>query len=100
VRRDPALRADRLVKDWRRLEAQQDRLDGWRHRPARQRVEARMTAVAGKLKRDPELASLVRSRARELGLGQSSSLGRVMAAPSVRQAALEIGRDRDRGLGL
>jgi Ti-type conjugative transfer relaxase TraA len=100
VRADPTLKADRLVKDWKRLEAQRDRLDGWRHRGARQRVEARMTAMVGKLKRDPEMESLVRSRARDLGVGYSSSLGRVISVPSVRQAALEIGRDRDRGLGL
>lgn len=100
VRADPNLKADRLVKDWTRTEAQHDRLDGWRHRPARQRLEARMTAMAGTLKRDPELASLVRSRAQALGLGHGSTLGQVMAAPSVRQAALEIGRDRDRGMSL
>ncbi|QIH72039.1 Ti-type conjugative transfer relaxase TraA [Brevundimonas mediterranea] len=100
VRADPTLKADRLVKDWKRLEAQHDRLDGWRHRPARQRLEGRMTAMAGTLKRDPELESLVRSRARELGVGHGSTLGRVMSAPSVRQAALEIGRDRDRGPAL
>ncbi|WP_438853239.1 Ti-type conjugative transfer relaxase TraA [Brevundimonas nasdae] len=100
VRADPNLRADRLVKDWKRLEAQQDRLDSWRHTGARQRVETRMKAVAGKLKRDPQLESIVRSRAQALGVSQGSTLGRVMAAPSVRQAALEIGRDRDRGMSL
>lgn len=100
VRADPTLRADRLVKDWKRLEAQHDRLDGWRHRPARQRLEGRMTAMAGALKRDPQLEPLVRSRARELGMGPGSTLGRVMSAASVRQATLEIGRGRDRGLSL
>lgn len=100
VRADPNLKADRLVKDWKWLEAQHDRLDGWRHRPARQQLEGRMTAMAGALKRDPELESLVRLRAQALSVGQGSTLGRVMSAPSVRQAALEIGRDRDRGLGL
>lgn len=100
VRADPTLEADRLVKNWRRLEAQHDRLDGWRHSGARHRVEARMKAMAGRLKRDPQLESLVRSRARELGLGQGSTLGRVMSAPSVRQATQQIGRDRDRGLSL
>lgn len=96
VRADPRLKADRLVKDWKRLEAQHDRLEGWRHRPARQRLEGRMTAMANTLKRDPELESLVWSRAQALGRG--SMLDRVMSAPSVRQATLEIGRDR--GLGL
>jgi len=98
VRADPTLKADRLVKDWKRLEAQYDRLEGWRHRPARQRLEGRMTAMANTLKRDPELESLVRSRAQAFGLGRGSTLDRVMSAPSVRQATLEIGRDRDLGL--
>ena len=98
VRADPTLKADRLVKDWKRLEAQRDRLEGWRHRPARQRLEGRMTAMASTLKLDPELESLVRSRAQALGLGRGSTLERVMSAPSLRQAALQIGRDR--GLGL
>jgi len=100
VRADPNLKADRLVKNWTRLEAQHERLDGWRHRPARQRLEGRMTAIAGALKRDPDFETLVRSRARALGIDQGSTLGRVMSAPSVRQAALVIGRDRDRGLSL
>ncbi|MCK6104719.1 Ti-type conjugative transfer relaxase TraA [Brevundimonas sp. EYE_349] len=100
VRHDPILKADRLVKDWKRLETQHDRLDGWRHRGERQRVEARMKAMAGTLKRDPQLASLVRSRAQDLGMGQSSTLGRVISARSVQQATQQIGRDLHRGLSL
>ena len=100
VRADPTLKADRLIKDWKRLETQHDRLDGWRHRGERQRVEARMQAMAGTLKRDPHLASLVRSRAQDLGMGQSSTLGRVISARSVQQATQQIGRDLHRGLSL
>ncbi|MBU1347479.1 MAG: Ti-type conjugative transfer relaxase TraA [Alphaproteobacteria bacterium] len=100
VRHDPTLKADRLVKDWKRLETQHDRLDGWRQRGERQRVEARMKAMAGTLKRDPQLASLVRSRAQDLGMGQSSTLGRVISARSVQQATQQIGRDLHRGLSL
>ncbi len=100
VRHDPTVKADRLVKDWKRLETQHDRLDGWRHRGERQRVEARMKAMAGTLKRDPQLASLVRSRAQDLGMGQSSTLGRVISARSVQQATQQIGRDLHRGLSL
>lgn len=100
VRHDPMLKADRLVKDWKRLETQHDRLDGWRHRGERQRVEARMKAMAGTLKRDPQLASLVRSRAQDLGMGQSSTLDRVISARSVQQAIQQIGRDLHRGLSL
>ena len=100
VRRDPALQADRLVKEWKRLEAQHDRLDGWRHGGARQGLEDRMKTLAGTLKRDPQLESLVRARAPALGIGAGSALGRVLAAPSLQRATMEIGMGRDRGLSL
>lgn len=98
VRRDPALKADRLVKEWKRLEAQHGRLDGWRHGLARGRLETRMRTMAGTLKRDPQLESLVRARAPALGVGSGSALARVLAAPTVQRAAMEIGMGRDRGL--
>jgi Ti-type conjugative transfer relaxase TraA len=98
VRRDPALKADRLVKEWTRLEAQHDRLDGWRHGEARRTLEDRMKTIAGTLKRDPQLESLVRSRAPALGVGPGSTLARVIAAPTVQRATMEIGMGRDRGL--
>ncbi len=98
VRRDPALKADRLVKEFKRLEAQHDRLGGWRHGGARKGLEGRMKTIAGALKRDPQLESLVRSRAPALGVGPGSTLGRVLAAPTVQRANAEIGMGRDRGL--
>jgi Ti-type conjugative transfer relaxase TraA len=98
VRRDPALKADRLVKEFTRLEAQHGRLDGWRHGEARKNLEGRMTAIAGTLKRDPQLESLARTRAPALGVTPGSTLARVLAAPTVQRAGMEIGMGRDRGL--
>jgi Ti-type conjugative transfer relaxase TraA len=98
VRRNPALKADRLVKEFTRLEAQHDRLDGWRHGGARSRLEGRMKSIAGTLKRDPQLEALVRSRAPALGMGPGSTLARVLAAPTVQRATMEIGMGRDLGL--
>lgn len=100
VRRDPALQADRLVKDWKRLEDQHDRLDGFRQGDARRNLEGRMTAIARTLKRDPQLESLVRSRAPVLGVGAGSRLGRVLAAPTIERASQEIGMGRSRGRSL
>lgn len=100
VQRDPALKADRMVKEWKRLEAQHGRLDGWRHGLARGRLETRMKSIAGALKRDPQLESLVRARAPALGVGAGSSLTRVLAAPTVQRAAMEISMGRDRGMSL
>jgi Ti-type conjugative transfer relaxase TraA len=100
VRRDPALKADRLVKEWKRLEGQHERLHGWRHGLARSRVEGRMKTIAGTLKRDPQLESLVRSRAPALGVSPGSTLVRVLAAPTIQRASVEIGTGRDRGPSL
>ncbi len=98
MRRDPALKADRLVKEFTRLDAQHDRLDGWRHGGARKSLEGRMKAIVGTLKREPQLESLARSRAPALGVTPGSTLARVFAAPTVQRAGMEIGMGRDRGL--
>jgi Ti-type conjugative transfer relaxase TraA len=100
VRRDPALQADQLVKDWKRLEAQYERLDGWRHGDERKGLESRMKSMAETLKRDPQLESLVRSRAPALGVSPGSTLGRVLAAPTIERASQEIGTGRNRGRSL
>jgi Ti-type conjugative transfer relaxase TraA len=98
VRRDPALQADRLVKDWKRLEDQHERLDGWRHKDERSRVEGRMKTIVGTLKQDRELEFFVRSRAPAMGFGPGSRLARVLAAPTIERASMEIGTGRGRGL--
>jgi hypothetical protein len=97
VRGDPALRAERLVKTWRGLEAEHGRLKGFEHAEARGRVEGRMKAVVGELKRDPQLESVMRARSRELGIGPGSRLDQVIQAPTISQA---ITRGLGRGLGL
>jgi hypothetical protein len=100
VRSDPTLQADHLVKEWKHLEAQHDRLDGWRQGEARRSLEGRMTDIAGTLKRDPQLESLVRSRAPALGVSPGSKLARVLAAPTIERASQEIGIGRSRGRSL
>jgi Ti-type conjugative transfer relaxase TraA len=100
VRSDPALQADQLVKEWKRLEAQHEKLDGWRQGDARKGLESRMRSMAETLKRDPQLESLVRSRAPALGVGPGSTLGRVLAAPTIERASQEIGMGRSRGRSL
>jgi Ti-type conjugative transfer relaxase TraA len=101
VRRDPSLQADRLVKDWQSLEKRHDKLrDNYLDRDARQKIEKQMQGIAGKLKRDPQLESLVRMRVKDMGIGMGSRLGRVIDAPSVGQAIREITLGRGRGLSL
>jgi Ti-type conjugative transfer relaxase TraA len=99
VRQDPNLKAERLVKVWNGLEAQQERLSGRDQAEARGKVEARMKEVAGELKRDPQLESLMRSRSKELGIEAGSRLDRVVREPNIERA-ISHGIRRDRGLGM
>jgi Ti-type conjugative transfer relaxase TraA len=92
VRRDPVLHADRLVKDWKLLEGQHERLGGRRHKDERSRLEGRMKTIAGALKRDPQLESIVRTRAPLLGVGPASMLARVLMAATAKEAGIEIER--------
>ncbi|HEY5331560.1 MAG TPA: hypothetical protein VIJ79_16900, partial [Acidobacteriaceae bacterium] len=99
VRQDPNLKAERLVKVWNGLEAQQERLSGRDQAEARGKVEGRMKEVAGELKRDPQLESLMRSRSKELGIEAGSRLDRVVREPNIERA-ISHGIRRDRGLGM
>ncbi len=99
VRQVPELKAARLVKVWNGLEAERDGLRGWDQAEARGKVEARMKSIAGELKRDPQLESLMRSRQRELGIAPGSGLDRVMRERDIDRA-MEHGIRRDRGLGM
>ncbi|WP_234732013.1 Ti-type conjugative transfer relaxase TraA [Acidocella facilis] len=99
VRQDPNLKAERLVKVWNGLEAQRERLGGWDQAEARGKVEARMKSIAGELKRDPQLESLMRNRQRELGIAPGSGLDRVMRERNIERA-MDHSIRRDRGLGM
>ena len=99
VRRDPELRAARLVTMWNGLEAEHRRLKGWEHEAARGKVEDRMQALVAGLQREPQLEAVLRTRQRELGIGPGSWLGRMLQAPSLAQG-LEQNMDRGRGLSL
>jgi Ti-type conjugative transfer relaxase TraA len=101
VRHDPKLRGERMVKEWKGLETQRDRLgSGLRDESAHTQIESRMKAIAGSLKRDPQLESLMRNRAKQLGIDSGSTLGRVIQAPSIKSAISQIMRGRDRGMSL
>jgi hypothetical protein len=101
VRHDPKLRGERVVKEWKGLETQRGRLgSGLRDESAHAQIESRMKAIAGSLKRDPQLESLMRTRAKQLGIDSGSTLGRVIQAPSIKSAIGQIMRGRDRGMSL
>jgi Ti-type conjugative transfer relaxase TraA len=98
VRQEPELKIERLAKEWNGLETERRQLRGWQHDEARGKVEARMRSLAGELKRDPQLESLMRSRSRELGIAPGSGLDRVLRERNIDRA-MEIGIERSRGLG-
>jgi hypothetical protein len=102
VRADPNLKAERLVKVWNGLEAERERLSGYERKSEREQIKARMQALAGELKRDPQLESVLQRRQQELGIARGSRLDRVMREPDIERALALSVRDlgRHRGLGL
>ena len=73
VRVTPELRADRFVQDWTSLKAEHAKLGrGWREEEPRKALEGRMGELAGALKRDPQLESVLKTRSQELGIGRAS----------------------------
>ena len=101
IRRDPQARGERMVQEWQGLEKQRNRLgSGLRDKAAHAQIETRMKAIAGSLKRDPQLESLMRNRAKQLGIGSDSTLSKVIRAPTIESAFGQIARGRDRGMSL
>jgi hypothetical protein len=96
---DPNLRAERAVAEWRKLEQEHGRLRGFEHGEARAKIEERMKALAGAIKRDPQVESIMRARSRELGVERGSRLERVIEERNVERAInRSVTRERDRGL--
>jgi hypothetical protein len=102
VRSDPNLKAERLVKTWRGLEAERERFSGSENKEAREQVKERMKSLAGELKRDPQLESILQRRSQELGIERGSRLDRVLKEPTIERALDISVRDfnRHRSLGL
>jgi Ti-type conjugative transfer relaxase TraA len=93
LRTDPELRADRFVRAWQQLRAQRDRLGGWENEGARKGVEQRMAAMGKGLERDPQVESLLRKKATQLGLPDHDGRRLSQAIPDW------LSHSRDRGIG-
>jgi len=100
VRRDPNLRAERLVKEWNGLEAQRKELTGWQNEGAREKVKGQMRELAHEFKLEPQLEMAIKSRSRELGIEPGSRLGRVLQEKNLDRALSIAERDLGRGLGM
>jgi hypothetical protein len=104
VRTDPDLKAERLVKVWKGLEAQRERLSGWEHKVEREQVKEQLHSLAAELKRDAPLEATLQRRQQALGIEPGSRLDRVMKEPTMERAlelsVRDLGRDHDQGLGM
>ena len=92
LRTNPALRADRFVRQWRTLDHQSQQLAG--DTAARNAITGHMGELAKSLQRDPQLDSLLRGRASELGLPMAGT------DSVARQLTRQLGLARGRGLGI
>jgi Ti-type conjugative transfer relaxase TraA len=72
LRTSPEKRAERFVSDWRKLSKERETLRFNADAAGVRRAEAGMLAMGKQLQRDPQLESLLRPRARELGIGARS----------------------------
>jgi Ti-type conjugative transfer relaxase TraA len=97
ARRNPEIRAERLVKEWKGLEAERAKLRVWDQTDAWSKVDARMRSVAADLKRDPQLEAAVRRRQQEFGIKPGEGLDRMMRE---QEQSRSLERQRDRGPSL
>ncbi len=100
IRRDPNLRAERLVKEWNGLEARRKELNGSEHAKERERVVGRVRELAIELKKSPELEMTLKRRGQELGIEPTSRLGRVIEERDLGRALSISERELSRSLGL
>lgn len=90
-----------MVKRWKALTEQHDRLKGWQHAEARKALEHRMQETARQIARDPQMESHLRYRRKELGLGrqQNTEQGRDSLGGELERK-FQRGLERDRGFEL
>jgi MobA/MobL family len=100
VRADPNLQAERLVKTWKVLEEQREKLQGWEHKEAREEVIGRVRNLALTLKRSPKLEEVVRRRAHEFGIEPGSRLALVLHERDIKRALRLSERELGRSHGL
>ncbi len=94
IRTNPAMRADRFVSDWQRLNRQRDQAFQSGNYTRAEAVTSSMGAMAKGLERDVQVDSLLRNRKIELGLHASGSGG------IGHQLHEYLGLGRGRGLGI
>jgi len=94
VRIDPEKRAGRFVEQWQAMKDARASMERAGDRAGAEKLGKRMEGMAGGLHRDPQLESVLRTRAPELALSmeRGRSIGQELAQ------LIASGRDRDRGM--
>jgi len=94
---DPNVRADRFIERWQELQAERRTLTtGW-HMEARAKIDSQMKGLTKSLERDPQLESVLRNRAQELGIShirQSQNLAREMERHITQSRSQSLGLER------
>ena len=94
VRIDPEKRAGRFVEQWQGMKETRASMERAGDRAGAEKLGKRMESIAGGLQRDPQLESVLRTRAPELELKMER--GRSIANELAQ--SVTIGRDRDHGM--
>jgi hypothetical protein len=94
IRTNPQLRADRFVNDWQKLYYERQRAHQHGTYEQYERITNRMGKMTDDIGRDAQLESLLRNRAKALGI--EMTMGRDIS----RDLANSIGIGRGRGLGI
>ena len=94
IRNNPGLRADRFVARWQDLDRVRSAFENKGDWSSANKARSSMGALAKSLERDPQVESLLRNRAQELGLSMH-------VGPSVGASMIEhLGLGRGRALEL
>ena len=99
VRRDPNLRVERLVKEWKGLEAKRSASREWEKPEEHAKLKKDMTELTREFKRDPQLESIARQRSQQLGIEKDSTLDQVLRSRTLDRG-IEITMDLGRGRGM
>jgi hypothetical protein len=101
VRRDPNLRVERLVKEWKGLEAKRKASREWEKPEEHAKLKKDMTELTRELKRDAQLESIARQRSQQLGIEKGSTLDQVIRSRTLdRGIEITLDLGRGRGMGL
>lgn len=100
IRSDPVKRADRFVRDWRKLDGQRLDASSAGDMAGMRRIRDDMGAMAKSLERDPQLESLLAIRKQQLGIGVEVEMGRKLSHDLAASIGIDLGRGRGIGIGM